>query len=57
MTKGKFQNLRRYKLDNKQLQYTNCQVSQEVKTISQGNLFKKNFTSKQGVNLMSLTTE
>ena len=57
MTKGKFQNLRRYKLDNKQLQYTNCQISQEVKTISQGNLFKKNFTSKQGVNLMSLTTE
>ena len=57
MTKGKFQNLRRYKLDNKQLQYTNCQISQEVKSISQGNLFKKNFTSKQGVNLMSLTTE
>ena len=57
MTKGKFQNLRRYKLDNKQLQYTNCQISQEVKTVSQGNLFKKNFTSKQGVNLMSLTTE
>ena len=57
MTKGKFQNLRRCKLDNKQLQYTNCQISQEVKTISQGNLFKKNFTSKQGVNLMSLTTE
>ena len=57
MTKGKFQNLRRYKLDNKQLQYTNCQISQEVKTISQGNLFKKNFTSKQGVNLMSLTAE
>ena len=57
MTKGKFQNLRRYKLDNKQLQHTNCQISQEVKTISQGNLFKKNFTSKQGVNLMSLTTE
>ena len=57
MNKGKFQNLPRYKLDNKQLQYTNCQISQEVKTISQGNLFKKNFTYKQGVNLMSLTTE
>ena len=57
MTKCKFQNLRRYKLDNKQLQYTNCQISEEVKTITQGNLFKKNFTSKQGVILMSLTTE
>ena len=34
---GKFQTLWPYKLDNKQLQYTYCQISQEVKAIRQWN--------------------
>ena len=38
MSKGKCQNKRRHKLNNKQLQYTCYQTSQEVKVIKQLNL-------------------